>query len=82
MRTVAAVVGLFLTLGACSGDGGGSGEAQTACKEATAENLGIAANAETARKLVDQTVLPPTCEGIDTETIRDIVDDVIEEEFD
>ncbi|GAA2672690.1 hypothetical protein GCM10010400_38430 [Streptomyces aculeolatus] len=82
MRTVAAVAGLLLTIGACSSDDGGSGEAQTACKEATAENLGIAENAETARKLVDQTVLPPACEGLDTDTIRDIVDDVIEEEFD
>jgi hypothetical protein len=84
MRTVAAVTGLLLTLGACSDNGGGEGsaEAQAACKEATTENLGVAGNAEAARKLVDQTVLPPACEGLDTETIRDIVDDVIEEEFD
>ncbi|WP_181788622.1 hypothetical protein [Streptomyces phytophilus] len=84
MRTVAAAAGLLLTLGACSDDGGGegSGETQAACKDATAESLGVAGNAEAARKLVDQTVLPPACEGLDTETIRGIVDDVIEEEFD
>ncbi|WBB62548.1 hypothetical protein O7599_08445 [Streptomyces sp. WMMC500] len=84
MRTVAAAAVLLLTLGACSDDSGGEGsdEAQAACKKATAENLGVAGNAEAARKLVDQTVLPPACEGLDTETVRGIVDEVIEEEYD